>query len=82
LIVALKSDDLRFVSQLQKDQLLQKEERMEVASDIEWGKRVELLQPYPLTWGNGDVGVEGVEWVWKGCDGKGREWVADIDDIG
>jgi hypothetical protein len=82
LIVALKSDDLRFVSQLRKDQLLQKEERMEVASDIEWGKRVELLQPYPLTWGNGDVGVEGVEWVWKGCDWKGREWVADIDDIG
>ena len=47
LIVALKSDVLRFVFELQKDQLLQKEERMEAASDIEWGKRVELLGPFP-----------------------------------
>ena len=43
LIVALKSDVLRSVFELQKDQLLQKEEQMEAASDIEWGKRVELL---------------------------------------
>ena len=46
LIVALKSDVLRFVFQLQKDQLLQKE-RMVAASDIEWGKRAELLLPFP-----------------------------------
>jgi hypothetical protein len=43
LIVALESEVLHFVFELQKDQLLQQEERMEAASDIEWGKRVELL---------------------------------------
>jgi len=47
LIVVLQSDVLRFVFELQMDQLLQKEVRMEAASDIEWGKRVELLGPFP-----------------------------------
>jgi hypothetical protein len=30
----------------------------------------------------GEVCVVRFVWVWKECDGKGREWATDIDDMG